>query len=538
MADYSNRLNVISSIVTPPTKTITIYPIKDAYVDQSRPVEPFDIKTLLVNSSTTEDQSTTKTIMYFKVPHVTNSQFDNIVSVNLNLKGTSRFGRDVNFQLRYNAHFGWPESGTTWLSCPQDRNLISTLKKGPNDRNLEFDITSIFKSHKNEDFDFPITIMEDPNDGTADSVAFGSKEGTITYKPTITITYTYFPDNMDYINLKGQLTIRRNVPNDDEPAADLKGKVNIFLGLTNTEVPGQINIKTETGSTEVPGVLNVRRYGWHYQNAQLKVRRTVPGEYDPAPDLEGQIDINLYKADSQEHTPADSRYVQHKPSADLNGKVETHTYTGDPSELQGQLNVRIVIPNAAYPAPDLKGQLTIREYIADDDTAKDTNDEKHTPSSNLNGQLNIKVNIPNDAYPTPDLPGQLNINLNNTKDELPGQLTVRRTIPNDDEPAPDLNGQLNINIYNANTDLSGTLYIKPKHEIDGKVSIKFYTDEKDLPGQINVIGRGNDELKGKLIIKAFKDLKGQMFVRPRKSTDLVGVLTIGEGENMPYAFIM
>ena len=549
MIDYENKLNVLSGVTTPPTETIKLYPIKDAYVDQGRPVEPFNLKVLEVGSSTVDDQNAAKSILYFKVPSITSVQYDNLKSVRLVFRSTAPMGRTVNFELRYNAHFSWPEDGTTWLSQPKQGNLIQTRRLEKDDRTLIFDMMELFKAHKNSEFDFPITLLEDPNDGTQERIDFSSKEGPFSLRPTFEIEYEYYPANLDYFDFKGNINVRINVPNNVYDAPDLNGQIDVWGGETFNDLNGTVSTTTYTGDpSDLNGTVKVRRIGWNYFDGQIDVKHDVPNDKEPAPDLNGAVYTKLYKADSRKYCPADPIYLFHEPSADLNGKIQPTTYNADPVDLNGSINV--------VAQHDFNGQLTIKKYIADSDINSSTDSIEHVEAPDLNGQLITRrvVEPGNEGDTIPDLKGKVEVKLyDNNDQDLNGHLTVCIPVPNELTPAPDLTGVLCVRKYVAddNTDLdredekhipshnlNGSLNVRPRAELEGEITVKTYNDQKDMNGQINVVGFGDGHLDGKVNVKAYKDLPGSMYSRPRRSVDMEGAIIVGEGENAPFAFIM
>ena len=585
MADYKNNMVVNLSILPPPTKTLYYYPVKDVYIDQSKPVRTFNIENMFIKSSTGGNYTAKKVLMTFDVPKIDKNQFDNIVSVQLRLHSDKNNSRDANLQLKYHTDNGWDENGVTWMGQPiDDSEVLATTTYSLNQEDIVFDITDEYKKANNKGYAPAFTILEDSVDGEeANNIIVYSSEST--YKPAIAITYKYFPENYDYGDLKGQLTVRYTRPNypvdppdpsnppkpgEEVTYPDLPGKINIWGGTTKDDLNGQITVKTYDGTPgELPGQLKVR---WTVDmvdpKGQLTVQRKITNGTDSAyelskPDLKGQIDTHLFVANGIDPSPADPRYLTRKPPADLNGQIMTHIYDGDPLELPGkfitqrvidkgvdsiyadskpdlngqlnipiynevgdlnsQLTIRHIVPNDNEPSPDLPGQLTINLYHENTD---------------LNGSITVRYSVPNDNEPSPDLPGQLTINLYHENTDLNGSITVRYSVPNDNEPAPDLPGQLSINQYNGENNLDGKLFVKFNEDLKGQVSVATYYDKSDMNGQINIIGYGTDDLNGKLNIIGSKSIDGQMVVRSNNDSDLVGKLFIARNSNQPYAFIM
>lgn len=551
MADYKNNMVVNSSILPPPTKTLYYYPVKDVYIDQNKPVRTFNIENMFIKSSTGGNYTTKKVLMTFDVPKINKDQYDNIVSVQLRLHADKNNSRDANLQLKYHTDNNWDENGVTWMGQPRDKSeVLATTTYSLNQEDITFDITDDYKKANNKGYAPAFTVLEDPNDGEEDNNIIVYSRESDRNKPCIAITYRYFPENYDYGDLKGQITVRYTRPNDpvdppdpknppkpgqEDTYPDLPGKINIWGGTTKDDLNGQITVKTYDGTPgELPGQLKVR---WTVDmvdpKGQLTVQRIISNGTDSAyelskPDLKGQIDTHLFVANGIDPSPADPRYLTRKPPVDLNGQIMTHTYDGDPLELPGQFITKRVIDKGvdsiyADSKPDLNGQLNIPIY---------------NEVGDLNSQLTIRHIIPNDNEPAPDLPGQLTINLYHENTDLNGTITVRYSVPNDNEPAPDLPGQLSINQYNGENNLNGKLFVKFNEDLKGQVSVATYYDKSDMNGQINVIGYGTDDLNGKLNVIGTKSIDGQIIVRSTNDSDLAGKLFIARNSNQPYAFIM
>jgi hypothetical protein len=162
MAVYTNNLAVEASIIDPITKVLPVYPVKDAYLSQAEPVFPHGIqKSLILNNSTDEDFVGNKIIMAFDVPKLKDPQYENLISVTLELQCITTPKRDVNIGIKYHTDNNWVEDGTTWLGQPIDGNeIIKSKTLSATQKTLIYDITDIYKSHNNENFHFPITILE------------------------------------------------------------------------------------------------------------------------------------------------------------------------------------------------------------------------------------------------------------------------------------------------------------------------------------------------------------------------------------------
>lgn len=553
MSDYKNRLHVTAEIVDPIIKTVSVYPVKDAYLTQQEPVSPHGIQRFLfVNQSRPEDQMGDKIIMAFDVPKLTDPQYENITSVELILQAPKIPGHDRTFDIKYHEDNNWVEDGTTWLGQPIDGNeVIKSKTLSATQKTLIYDITDIFKSHNNENFHFPITILERDTGITNSPYQFLSRESGTTTSPVININYAYFAANMDANKIDGKVTVRRNVPNETEPAPDLPGSVDIWGGMYKNDLPGVIRPKTHYAdlnfdielpyendtedsihehAIDLAGIINVRKNLYSFLPGVVNVMKTVDNE------LDGRVDINIYMTrpgspnidDPPARLPSDGRWVQPLPTPYLPGVIGITTGDGDTgldgyvnvcghAELPGTVIVKRNVPNDQELAPDLPGTLGIHKYHADDG-GPDDEINKHVPSHNLPGTVIIGF-IPDES-------------------ELEGTVIIRRNVPNNTEPAPDLPGRVTINEYFGQGELDGTLNITAQDAIDGTVTIDWHNDNSDLPGVINIIGHRNDDLEGRVVIPAHTDLEGIVRTRYRKTQDMEGKIYIDDASSGAYAFII
>ena len=553
MSDYKNRLHVVAEIVDPIIKTVSVYPVKDAYLTQQEPVSPHGIQRFLfVNQSRPEDQMGDKIIMAFDVPKLTDPQYENITSVELILQAPKIPNHNRTFDIKYHEDNNWVEDGTTWLGQPIDGNeVIKSKTLGATQKTLIYDITDIFKSHNNEEFHFPITILERDTGITDSPYQFLSRETGTKTSPVININYAYFAANMDANKIDGKVTVRRTVPNNQEPAPDLPGTVEIWGGVLYDHLDGIIRMKTHyadlnddvelpySGDTEdsihepakdLNGTINVRKSLYSFLPGVINVRKTVDNE------IPGEVDINLYITrpgspnidDPPARLPSDGRWVQPLPTPYLPGVISINTGYDDAgldgyvnvrghAELPGTVTVVRNVPNDQEPAPDLPGTLSIHKYWADDG-GPDDEINKHVPSHNL--------------------PGIVNIGFITDESELEGTVIIKRNVPNDQELAPDLEGRVTINEYFGQDELPGVINVKESTSLDGTVTINWYNDSTDLPGVVKIVAHKNDDLEGKIIIPDKADLEGFVQTRYRKTQDMEGKIYIDDGSSGAYAFII
>ena len=90
--------------------------------------------------------------------------------------------------------------------------------------------------------------------------------------------------------------------------------------------------------------------------------------------------------------------------------------------------------------------------------------------------------------------------------------------------------------------LDGKLIVSSRRELEGRLNVKTYKDQKDLNGQLIVKYDKENDLDGILNVRGYAHLNGTIIVRPRKTSDLPGVLEVETEETSmaknAYAFIM
>lgn len=582
MSDYKNNLYVEASVIPPPTKIYRLEPTKDAYITQEYPYDEFgDYSLLQLKSSTIENQSTSKIIMVFQVPTIKDDILKNLIDVNLVLKSPSKFNREAKIQIKNHTDIDWIEDGTTWLGQPRDLDpILYETTFQPNSREIRWNIKDMFLSHNNEPFLLPITILENPDDGDQKELLFFSKESGKVNCPAIEFSYKYFPDNLDIQDFKGTFKVRRTIPNDDEKAPDLKGKLIIDKGLSSSWIPGIVDIKGYPGEDDLTGSIIIKQDGKAFgPPSVVTIKQYVDPDhpYNTIPDLTGVLYTKLYKADSGDKTPADPDWLERIPAADLEGKITPTTYDNQ-NEINGTLNVN--------GREDLEGTLVINNYIAKplpdsgEDIPPGTN---YINPSDLNGTLTVKINMDPELKPgdpgyieIPYLDGTLIINKYIAKPSPDGEdippgtnyiapadlnstLKVLIKVPNDNQEAPELKGTLYVRSYVADDDidsttdreihkvspgLDGTINISSREDLNGTVGIKFYDDQLDTLGKLIVKCNEHEDLNGYLNLKVHSnsDLRGTLNVSPRRTSDLVGTLEIETEESSvsknSYAFIM
>ena len=489
--DYvSNKMLVLSEIVSPPVKTVRYTPIKDAYLSQYFPIESFgSFQNLLLNSGEITEN---KIIMTFRIPALTKEVLENITTIKLVLWISAGNNRNAKIQLKRHYDNDWVEDGTTYVGQPYEYpEVISEVEIKPKDLKIEFNLMDILYDEllKGEEISLAYTVVENlAEDGTQPEIniysrEFGIANPTYSYKaPAIELSYEYFPENIEIIDLPSQFTIQRVMDGSDpnNPAPDLPGIFEIKSKYIQEDLISMFTVTTYTGEDDLEGKFTIQRYGYTIAlEGQFTIRRNIPNATEKTPDLPGQVTIPLYLADDGVNPDPDPTkfYVVHKAAPYLESifKVKTYVADGepdhpakpweiheDPAELEGKFIIRRNVPNKTEPAPDLESEFKVKTYIADgepDDPKIPW--EVHEDPAELEGQFDIKVAIPDSAAPSLD--GEFRITLFWADDEpndpdipwekhvdapyLEGQFTIRRHVPDKYTSAPELEGIFIIPIY-------------------------------------------------------------------------------------------
>ena len=534
--DYvSNKMLVLSEIVSPPVKTVRYTPIKDAYLSQYFPIESFgSFQNLLLNSGEITEN---KIIMTFRIPALTKEVLENITTLKLVLWISAGNDRNAKIQLKRHYDNDWVEDGTTYVGQPYEYpEVISEVEIKPKDLKIEFNLMDILYDEllKGEEISLAYTVVENlAEDGTQPEINIYSREFGIAnpkyyYKaPAIELSYEYFPENIEIIDLPSQFTIQRVMDGSDpnNPAPDLPGIFEIKSKYIQEDLISMFTVTTYTGEDDLEGKFTIQRYGYTIAlEGQFTIRRNIPNATEKTPDLPGQVTIPLYLADDGVNPDPDPTkfYVVHKAAPYLESifKVKTYVADGepddpkipwevheDPAELEGQFDIKVAIPDSA--APSLDGEFRITLFWADDEPDDpDIPWEKHVDAPYLEGQFTIRRHVPDKFTNAPELEGIFIIPIYLVDDEpydkdkpweihesspyLEGQFTIRRNVPDQYESAPDLESEFYVKLFIADGEPD-----------DSTKPWEIHKDPVDLEGQFDLMYGGTDDLESQYAVKSY-----------------------------------
>ena len=345
--DYvSNKMLVLSEIVSPPVKTVRYTPIKDAYLSQYFPIESFgSFQNLLLNSGEITEN---KIIMTFRIPALTKEVLENITTLKLVLWISAGNDRNAKIQLKRHYDNDWVEDGTTYVGQPYEYpEVISEVEIKPKDLKIEFNLMDILYDEllKGEEISLAYTVVENlAEDGTQPEINIYSREFGIAnpkyyYKaPAIELSYEYFPENIEIMDLPSQFTIQRVMDGSDpnNPAPDLPGIFEIKSKYIQEDLISMFTVTTYTGEDDLEGKFTIQRYGYTIAlEGQFTIRRNIPNTTEKAPDLPGQVTIPLYLADDGVNPDPDPTkfYVVHKAAPYLESIFKVKLASPEPKNV-------------------------------------------------------------------------------------------------------------------------------------------------------------------------------------------------------------
>jgi len=573
MAVYTNNLAVEASIIDPITKVVPVYPVKDAYLSQAEPVFPHGIqKSLILNNSTEQDFVGNKIIMAFDVPKLKDPQYENLISVTLELQCITTPKRDVNIGIKYHIDNDWIEDGTTWLGQPEDDPEYIQMKTlSANEKLLVYDLTDLFTSHNNTEFHLPLTIMEQESNTTQRKVQFYSREAGTRYSPVLKITYAYFAEMMDAKKIDGTVKIRRYVPDNNVfppvKPPELPGTLEIEGGISSSyfpakdTIPGVIGITTFDDHKDLEGTLVVRKNIYNFMPDIDKLPGTVTIRRYSDHKFKGKVDVNIYITrkgfpkvdDPPARLPSDGRWVQPLSIPYLKGKIAITIFDGN-KDLNGE--VRVARP--AY----LNGHILTPKYHAVLDSSVELPSEldgspkdwdKYVHANDFTGVVTVRRNVPNDTEDAPEITdGHVSIAkyfaILDPSIELPSELdgkpeehfryvhandfagtvNIRRNVPNAKEDAPELNGVVAITTINDTKDFEGVVrirdydYFPPKKDKEGNPIV---------PGNITIHEYFVPDPEAEPPVEA-PELNGHILVIGHRYEDLGGHISIPDKKDL------
>lgn len=454
----SNTMQATVTIVPPPSTTVDIQPIKDAYIDFSEPVFNQGIgEDLLVKHNSTSEE---KILIAFKVPAIDQVSLENLNYAHLTFTRFNSLVRSGTLLLKSNNNYSWSESGVTWANQPTENDVIlSTAQVVSGQKTIVFDLLPLIQAN-NVDTYYTFTIEEQSDSDKTTPIYISARESST--PPVLEYNFNFYPDNVNIIDMAGSLIVRRN------NTVDIAGSLIVANGMAVNDLSGSLLVKKYTTSSDVNCKL-------------ITVKKNLS-------DINGKLNINLYSATDN----------------GFNGKLFTR-FSGQ-SFLNGSLTIKL--KNGQQ---DLSGSITSAKSGQDD--LNGSLKLLHINSeSNLNGSIVVRKND------IKDLPGSVKINSYNSNYDANGSIIVRRQAEVDLPGS--LNVKLYNG--NADLSGSMAISAIGEKDLTGKVTVNYYSGNKDVDCKINVSYREDINGSMTVVQNGKIDIVGTIVSRPRYYKDVSG----------------
>ena len=487
----NNQMQVTTNIVDPPKETLTIYPVKDAYIDQENPVFSFGTTSdLLIRGSSTKAD---KAILSFQIPVFDQLVLDNMVSAELQFTFVEYLWRDTEMTLKLIEDDGWSETGTTWAGQPLEHTetyQTVTVKAGTS--KFKYDVLPLIKELNGSSGTLAFSLSE--SNGDQDTyIHVGARErSTAASRPQINVVYEYFPDNYEIADLKGNVIVRRSTN------AQLKANLSVIGGTKNADIPCSLTVNGYTGEdnginvslsvaaikvSDLESTLTVQRYA----NANLPAKNFGVALYNDNADL-AITDFKVIQY--YEDIPSSLTIKQYRGTADLH--VDFAIKKDTTKDLKASVIIRGRKDKAQLPCT-----FAVKKSV--DYIPKKTSIDESTEISQ-----EIKGLIKEASLPVTGL-----------------------TVP----------------LYGDNADITSSITVRPNGMGEITVSdfsVKGYHENADgIIAALKVKPHADITVNDFSVLKlAVAELKADMVTRPSWAKDLPTTLQVVKDPKKPYAFIM
>ncbi len=226
MSTISNTFGGEVNILTPPIKTILLYPDKDALLLQSEEYVNYGDSNLM--QATNSTTSNAAVIMNFSgINSLDAKVWDNLVDINLHtaISGYRTKSHIIN-TYAYN-NDDWIEYFVAWANAPVKGDKLFDFSVEPKTTSVNTDVTELVKARKSAgNIGFYFNSFDEPESRI---VSICSKESTS--KPALIIRYYDIPGAPYQKTLKGSMFVRSLVFNENHPYTAGYGELNGSLDI-------------------------------------------------------------------------------------------------------------------------------------------------------------------------------------------------------------------------------------------------------------------------------------------------------------------
>ena len=510
MAVLENNIMAVSTqVIDPPKETYTIYPTKDAYIDQENPVFSFGTTAdLLIKSSSTKED---KAILSFIIPDFNEEGIDynSIINAKLWFSLAEYLWRDTKFILKTIEDDGWSETGTTWAGQPIEYQTIKTVDVKAGTYKFVFDIYDLIIAAKGMRTVFAFSLSED-NGEQENYIHICAREKSVSsLRPQIICEYEYFPDNYDIADLKADLTVRKN------KTAGLPSNLTVIGGVKNADIQGALTVKGYNNSYDgITASMYTAANGSAELQSDLTVQRYSKSDL-PANDFKIKL-YNTYK----DLIVDNFNVIQYYGDIPVSMAIQKFHATEDlpvifaiKKDAQKELTAFAIIKGHKNRS-ELKADMTVIKHV------------NKIPEKGLPDIFNpdIPVSPDNPAY-NPDSPDYISP-------------SVRRLIKESS-----LKADITIPLHNNNAELATNIIVRPNGICEVSVSdfsVKGYHEDQDaILAKLKVKPHADIVTDNFYVLKTSKaELEASMITRPSWAHDLPATMRTVKDPRKPYAFIM
>lgn len=582
--DLSNKFYSKVIMVTPPIKTLTYPPVKDAMVYEGQPLLDYGDYTQL-SVSPDADGKKFLTLLGWKNLNISKQAWAGLKSITLTLQTgyETKYANVLNL-YEINDDTTWSEGNVNWIAKPAySATPLITQNFAKESNMVTFDLTSYFKAKGNPtgtDFGFALQASNQ----TAEILSFSSKENTdAAAVPKLVITYYDLGLTPKIATVNGHITASAPitsaditctvVPEGKYVEAGVYGHVEAGKGaITPVDINSKITVQQrliylmdghlEVGKEAITPVdINAHFFGagyitadiaGHFSTAHIALNAVdIAGKITVSTKLE-DVDINgsltvgkseitpaeitgavtagkgkISKQDINGHITASAPITE----VDIIGKVQP-SYTLDPVDITSSATVG----KGAITAVDITATASAAvpiDYVFVNGSA--TAGKGEMTAVDLDGHVSKVFGIAG----TTEIPATFTLGrIATTAEEIACHIVVSQEM----KPAVDITGKLQPSYAAPSVDIGGHIFVIPVvyEEIDGHI-IAAATVDVDIDCHVIALQRLAAFVDGHITSAAYKkvDIDATVSVLAHGQTDINCQVTVdGYVPGTSYTFIV
>lgn len=485
-----NRMSGLIEIIEPPTYTIELPSIKDAFVRSNIPTLNYGTEHLMVVGYNKDLNEKYRSFIQFDTSIIPNNA--EIKSAKLKIYNVSVNSNEHQIGV-YTAASPWTETGITWANQPAIKDIVA-VKNVKETGYVEIDVTEkVVEWYEGKEVNYGF-IIKAMNESYPQTENFITRESSIN-KPVIEVEYT-----LDIIYSFGR--------------SELPSSVFVFA-VGDSSIRGSLNIREYDDDRDLPARIHIHNFNYWLEANIIISRKDVIS--------------NLIVRQYDDSKVPSSILIRKKggalPHEAVNGKITISRYfvlsnlkvrRSDKSELPSSININPRIEDY----DEIPASLFVLKY---------TLDHKEIPLNITINKKELVSNLVVRRTDNRDLSGNIKTRIHNN---LNASLIVNKNI---------LVGNLKINNYSQ---VEGNILVKQIEEIPAYITVPFRNDingnmfviyASHLPSNITVL---SGYLRARITIPAYGDsvLLGNATVRVKGISEIYSTLFVG-GDNIPGGYV-